>query len=304
MTKKRTSRSNENRSGRVREGDYTISIDDDDRHSEREDDEIDIDPGNLSTGRRSSDRPNISDVDQNGVPFFQEHIYYDDDKSMEVTSCCSCLPYEVRTRMDICGKKLCSPRMVVSMSLLILFSLLSAIFFFTGFALLIVQWIDYPKMELDPNALAYIHRNCCLIHTSYIQEISSDVSRYDMIVKVPIMGFSNFSTHQNNLRGYDMECQYYQLPHRVFHYIYEGSPVSEFTNNSMINCYTNNEENMLQLLEPYSNMYHLFRLLGITSATASGVLMCLGFSSFLIACMVLRKKKKGVKSTWLFCCCC
>ncbi|EFC44336.1 predicted protein [Naegleria gruberi] len=149
------------------------------------------------------------------TPFFQAHIHYDDDDKQTnniekvTTTCCGCflekIPKGIRTRVGYCGKKVCAPRFSVSIGLFIAFNTVAFILAVFGIAVLGLSYGDYPKMQRDPNAIAYLHRGCCEV---FLQEKHSTVDNgypYDVYLRVPILGFSSMTEEQLEKRGYDIK---------------------------------------------------------------------------------------------------
>ena len=288
------------------------------------DDEIDVDPEKLMditvsildsniTPKRNklSTKSPVVDESLGETPFFQEHILYDEEEKPpieQITKCFSCIcdlvPWEIRTRFEYCGKKLCAPRIVVSVGLFILFFGVAVSFLLLSLILLGMKVFDYPVMVLDPNAISFIHRNCCTIENVREIDISEKLFACDMLIKFPVIGFSNKSNQENEWRGYDLDCAKNSFStFRAIDFHYTGNRVSLFHNNSIVDCYTNKEENVVTLLEPYSYMYYLFNIFGITGIIISFSSFCFAFCSFVICCIALRKRKKGSKRCCKVWCC-
>ncbi|KAG2373128.1 hypothetical protein C9374_012860 [Naegleria lovaniensis] len=238
------------------------------------------------------------------TPFFQEHIYYDEDEKEpieKVSNCCPCicesLPRGMRSRMEYCGKKLCAPRILVSMSTLV-FSVSVGIMLLLSCGIFIgMKLIDYPKMNLDPNSLSYIHRNCCIVESVFEDFSQQEIIHYEMTVKFPVLGFLNMSLEESAQRGYNLKCELnsHSILRVMKHVRYSGPRV--FYNHSIVDCFTNRAETELTLLEPYSAMYQLFQTIGIFSGIMALCMFCFGFCGFVSCCFVLRKKRRKKNSS-------
>ncbi|KAF0981424.1 hypothetical protein FDP41_012081 [Naegleria fowleri] len=248
------------------------------------------------------------------TPFFQEHIYYDEDEKEpieKVSKCCSCicesLPRGMRSRMEYCGKKLCAPRILVSFSMLV-FSLSVSIMLLLSCGVFIgMKLIDYPKMQLDPNSISFIHRNCCMLERVFEDFSQKEIIHYEMTVKFPVLGFENMSSEESAQRGYNLKCELnsHSVLRVMEHVRYSGPRIALFYNHSIVDCFTNRKETEMTLLEPYSAMYQVFQTVGIYCGVMALSMFCIGFCGFVTCCFVLRKKrrKKSNPSTFRQCCC-
>ncbi|KAG2374464.1 hypothetical protein C9374_010748 [Naegleria lovaniensis] len=171
-----------------------------------------------------------------------------------------------------------------------LFTVVGGVFFFIlGLALFAVTGALYgvvnsdPLMVKDPNALIYVHRNCCTV--DFVDECYTSKSKYSYNtyckyqVTFPRLGTA--ALLNDTLRGGGITCSSSSTDTitRVTQNSYATSYYSVMTGRRNVDCYTDKEEKNVALREPYSELY---------SGMVTGAIVCVCFASVIIATIAIK----------------
>ncbi|KAF0973309.1 hypothetical protein FDP41_008516 [Naegleria fowleri] len=137
-----------------------------------------------------------------------------------------------------------------------------------------------PELKLDPNALMYVHRNCCVI-SDVVECTSTNFSRRAercrFNVTFPLLGIEVLTS--DPLRGNGVNCFVNNTNNTSTKWIslittfrYSSSKVrATFSNQSYVSCYTNKEESKVAILDPISELYEGYTSGAIATVTIGSV---------------------------------